>query len=143
MDDLFRKWAEARGPGGRDTSGWVELRRSFEEMALRGLEQGGFPLPRRVLETALARALGDDTPVAQALDAACRLGLVRLTEDGTWDMPLRAIAEYLAAGALRRLGDEDFTRASGQPWAAEVARLALDRSWHLTPRKRGSCCGGC
>ncbi|HZI06837.1 MAG TPA: restriction endonuclease, partial [Archangium sp.] len=133
VDDLFRQWAEARGPSGRDNSGWGELQRSFEEMALRGLEQGGFPLPRRVLETALARALGDDTPVAKALDAACRLGLVRLTEGGTWDMPLRAIAEYLAAGALRRVGDDDFTCTSGQPWAAEVARLALQRSWHLNP----------
>ncbi|PTL75434.1 NACHT domain-containing NTPase [Vitiosangium sp. GDMCC 1.1324] len=135
VDDLFRKWAEARttrdgNASGKDTSGWVELQHAFEQVALEGLEQGGFPLSRRVLESALARAQGDDMGVERALESAYQIGLVRLTEGGKWNMPLRAIAEYLAAGALRHVSDEDFTRACGQPWAGEVARLALDRRRH-------------
>ncbi|MFY0572926.1 NACHT domain-containing protein [Archangium lansingense] len=130
VDDLFRAWAKERGIGG-----WEELQHSLERLALQGLEQGRFPLSRRTLETALARALGDDTGVARALEAARKLGLVRLTEGGTWDMPLRAITEYLAAGALREVDDEAFTRACGQPWAGEVARLAVDRRWHLAPER--------
>ncbi len=130
VDGLFRRWAEARG-----TQDWKQLQGAFERAALRGFKHGSGPLPRHVLEMELAQALGD-SGVDRAMDVAeNELGLIRFKTDGTWELPFRAVAEYLAAGALLDREDSEFISLAGQPWASEVARLALERCGLSQPKR--------
>ncbi|WP_437909611.1 restriction endonuclease [Sorangium sp. So ce327] len=129
-DDLFRRWAEDRDP-----SAWQRLTEAFEQVALDALAQGGRPLPRSVLEAALAQVVRV-AEVEPAIETAeLTLGLIRQVHGDAWEFPLRPMAEYLAAGALLRRSDQEFMTTAGKPWAGEVTRLALDRCWDTDPRR--------
>ncbi|WP_433931025.1 NACHT domain-containing NTPase [Sorangium cellulosum] len=124
VDALFRRWAEDR-----DGSAWKRLREAFEQVALDALARGGRALSRSALESALARVLGEAEVDSAIETAELKLGLLRRIDGSAWELPQRAVAEYLAAGALLRRSDEQIIGTAGKPWAGEIARLALDRCW--------------
>ncbi|HEX8704739.1 MAG TPA: hypothetical protein VF815_38255, partial [Myxococcaceae bacterium] len=123
LDELFNEWARENKRGG-----WHRLAGAFERMMLAGLGHGGPAVPRSVLEAALAQALSESEAVPALKLAERRFGLIRLVE-GRVEFPLRAVAEYLAAGALLERSDAGFLEAASQLWAAEVASMALVRAW--------------
>src|SRR5512132_1866729 len=127
---MFRIWAERRK--GRH---WLQLQIAFEKLALATLKSGGRPLPDDVLEAALADAVAPER-VGEILEIAERdLGLVLRVGDEGWVFTYRAIAEYLAAGAVVRDATTSMRELAEKPWAGEVVRLALDRQRTRSPAR--------
>jgi hypothetical protein len=121
-DGMFRTWAT------RDRRRhWERLRIAFERVALAAIKAGGRPISEEKLEAALSKAAGSFGIETIVEIAERELGLIRRIGSSGWEFSFRAIAEYLAAGALLRRTKTSLQRLSARPWAVEMVRLALDR----------------
>jgi hypothetical protein len=129
-DGMFRVWAERR-KGRR----WQDLQVAFENLALATLKAGGRPIRDDVVEAVLANATASES-VEEILEIAERtLGLIRRVGDRGWEFTYRAVAEYLAAGAVVRDATISMRELAEEPWAGEVVRLALDRQSTQSPSR--------
>lgn len=130
-DGMFRVWAGIRTP-----HHWLQRQIAFENLALAMLKSGGRPVPDEALEAAVAGAVAPEA-IGELLEIAERdLGLVqRVGGEEGWFFTYRAIAEYLAAGAVIRDANLSMRKLAEEPWAGEVVRLALDRQRARSPAR--------